>query len=169
MIDILLISSLANAQYKINKSKYNYRIYSYEVGDPYSPVAAGITSLLIPGLGQALSGEPKRGLVFFGGFTACTIITSIGLLRLVELIGSGISGEVPKGSGLGMMAAGSVGMYTVDIWSIIDAVRVAKVNNLAFRDKNKTSYIFQIHPFINTAYYNQYASIPIGLTLKVRF
>ena len=60
-------------------------------------------------------------------------------------------------------------MLTVDIWSIVDAVRVAKVNNLAFRDKNKTSYNFQIQPYFNTTYYSQTGSIPTGVTLKVRF
>jgi hypothetical protein len=165
----ILIGSFVNAQYRINKTKYDYRTYLFEESDRYTPGGAGVASLFIPGLGQAISGEPARGLAFFGGVTACAVVSSIGILRLVQTIGTGISGEDPKQGGLFMMAAGSIGMVGVDIWSVVDAVRVAKVNNLAFRDKNKTSYSFQIQPCINTTFYARNKSIPVGLSLKVRF
>ena len=40
-----------------------------------SPIIAGILSAILPGLGQILARELKRGLVILGG-----MITSIGLL-----------------------------------------------------------------------------------------
>ena len=169
IVSIMFISSLADAQYKINKSKYDYRTYSYKDGDRYVPAAAGVASFVIPGLGQMISGEPARGLAFLGGFTVCTIATSVGLIQLVNTIGSGISGEVPDGNGLFLMAAGGIGMYVFDIWAIIDAVRVAKVNNLVYRDKNKNSYNFQLHPYIKPEYYSQNEKLCMGITLKVGF
>ena len=36
----LLLSLNANAQYKINKTKYNYQTYTHQVGDPYNPAVA---------------------------------------------------------------------------------------------------------------------------------
>jgi len=169
LISALFISSFANAQYRINKTKYDYRTYSYQVGDRYNPPVAGVTSFILPGLGQMLSGEGGRGVAFLGGFSVCVAATTIGMIRTFDSIGSGLSGDVPREGGLLMMVAGSIGMFTVDIWSILDAVRVAKVNNLAWRDKNKTSNNFQIQPYINTTYYNKTGVIPAGITLKVTF
>jgi hypothetical protein len=53
------------------------------------------------------------------------------------------------------MMVGLVGALGVDIWSIVDAIRVAKVNNLDWRD-NPLSYNFQIQPYIFSA--NQYSN-----------
>ena len=39
-------------------------------------------------------------------------------------------------SGAGAMLFGLTGAVVVDIWAIVDAGHVAKVNNLALRDKN---------------------------------
>ena len=53
------------------------------------------------------------------------------------------------------MMVGLVGASGVDIWSIVDAIPVAKVNNLDWRDK-PSSYNFQIQPYIFSA--NQYSN-----------
>lgn len=78
LINVFLVCSFTDAQYRINKTKYDYHTYTYQVGDPYNPAVAGITSLLIPGLGQMFSGENGRGLAFLGGDLVCTIIYVIG-------------------------------------------------------------------------------------------
>ena len=54
-------------QYKQNKLNYNHKQYSFQKGDRYNPTIAGVASFLIPGLGQAVSGEVGRGVAFFGG------------------------------------------------------------------------------------------------------
>jgi hypothetical protein len=167
-ISVLFISSFTNAQYKISKTKYDSHSYSYQVGDPYNPVAVGVTSI-IPGLGQIISGEAGRGFVFLGGFSVCVAANTIGMIRVFNAIGSGLSGEEPREGGLILMIAGSIGMVTIDIWSIIDAVHVTKINNLAFRDKRKASYNLQIQSFVNTTYSNKTGSIPVGIILKVIF
>ena len=163
LISVLFLSSFANAQYKINKTKYDYHTYSYQVGDPYNPSVAGVTSFLIPGLGQMLSGEGGRGAAFLVGDLACAVVYIVGVSSAAKDIDEGGTG----GGGTVAMVIGGIGMLGIEIWSIVDAVRVAKVNNLAFRDKNKTSYNIQIQPF--TARYNQIGSISSGLILKVRF
>lgn len=165
LIIAFLVNNSVNAQYRINKSKYNYRTYSHQVGDHYNTGVAGIASFLIPGLGQMISGEVGRGFVFYGGTVGCAMVFIVGFASSFH------ANEYYQTSNGGpiIMLSGALGMLTVDIWSIIDAVRVAKVNNLAFRDKNKTSYNFQIQPYFNTTYYSQTGSIPTGVTLKVRF
>jgi hypothetical protein len=160
LISVFFISSFTNAQYRINKTKYDYCTYSHQVGDRYNPTVAGIASF-IPGLGQALSGEAGRGATFFEGFAGCFGVTAYGAYV-------GLNSE--NGAvGTQIMLTGMAGMLAVDVWAIIDAVRVAKVNNLAWRDKNKTPYNLQVQPYINKTYYNKNGSIPDELTLKVTF
>jgi len=65
---------------------------------------------------------------------------------------------------------GSGGAIALSIWSIVDAVRVAKVKNLAFRANNKTSLNFQIDPFLmNTPTLMSNTNISAGLSLKLNF
>jgi hypothetical protein len=165
LISVLFIGIGANAQYRINKTKYDYRTYSYQVGDPYNPSVAGLTSFLIPGLGQMISGEGGRGVAFLGGYVGFFVIYYVGAVSSINDINNGGTGS----GGAGVMVLGLLGAIGVDIWSIVDAIHVAKVNNLAFRDKSKTSYNFQIKPYINISNYNYNSKIPVGLSLKVRF
>jgi hypothetical protein len=168
---LLVMSSSDNAQYRINKTMYDYRTYSHQPGDPYSPVVAGVASFLIPGLGQMISGEFGRGAAFFGGAFGCVIIMGVGVLSLtltvIDVMNTG--DNAGANVGLGLIWTGLFGFILVDIWSVIDGVRVAKVNNLAFHDKNKLSYKLNIHPWINTSYYARTGSMPVGLSLKVKF
>ena len=77
-ISAFLICTIVNAQYKINKTKYDYHTYTYQVGDRYSTGVAGITSFLIPGLGQMLSGEVGRGAGFLVlDYSSVYVVTSL--------------------------------------------------------------------------------------------
>jgi hypothetical protein len=158
---LLFITSVTNAQYKINKTQYDYHTYKHQVGDPYNPSVAGVSSFLIPGIGQMTSGEFIRGAVFLGGYASCYVIFAVGFNELW-------SGSVYK-LGSTMFLSGLAGILIVNIWSIIDAVHVAKVNDLAFRNNNKTSFNIQVQPYINTTCYTKAGSIPAGITLIVAF
>jgi hypothetical protein len=68
-----------------------------------------------------------------------------------------------------MMIAGFLGMVTADVWSVIDAVRVAKVNNLAWRDSNNTGFSLQLKPYISPIQTYKSTNIQAGLSLKVNF
>jgi hypothetical protein len=48
----------------------------------------------------------------------------------------------------------------------IDAIRVAKVNNLAFRDKTKTGFKVKVSPYFGSF---RTETVPVGITLKVQF
>jgi hypothetical protein len=161
VIIIFIISISANAQYRINKTNYNYRDYSHQAGDRYSPTGAGIESFFLPGLGQMIAGEGVRGVVFLTGATGCMVLLGMGMTYAY----TGSNEE----SAEGLFLAGLLGYTVVDIWAIVDAVRVAKVNNLAFRDKKSSSFNLKIEPYVSTEYFNQTGSIPMGFTLTIRF
>ena len=156
-----LLNTCAEAQYRTDKLNYNFRDYSHQAGDRYSPTGAGIESFFLPGLGQMIAGEGMRGVVFLTGATGCMVLLGVGMTYAYT--------ESTEENGGGLFLAGLLGYAVVDIWSIVDAVRVAKVKNLAFRDKKNASLNLKIEPYINTEYYNQTGSVPMGLSLKIRF
>jgi hypothetical protein len=155
LLSVILINLSVDAQYKIKKHKYDYHTYNYQDGDRYRLPVAGLSSFLIPGLGQAISGEPLRGFAFFGSFLGCITVLFIG------------EGQGNKGVVLGTL--GGLGCSIVPIWSAIDAVRVAKVNNLALRDKTKPLTTIQFQPFINTNFHYQTQLFQPGMTVKISF
>lgn len=159
LIITFLINNLVSAQYRVNKKLYDYENYSHQPGDPYSPVAAGLVSTLIPGSGQMLSGEFGRGAAFLGGFIGCFGTMFTGFVYLDD--------DTP--AFLIVESASLTGMIFIWFFSIIDAVHVAKVNNLAYRDKKDISYNFKVQPCLNILNVPLDASIPLGITLKVRF
>jgi len=173
-ISALFICSFVNAQYRINKTKYDFHKYSYHVGDPYNPSVSGLTSFFIPGLGQMLSGEVGRGFGFLSGYLGSMTVSFVGLASFIHNMDTDEvhhkEADIGKAyTGLLIMIFGVIGTVFINLDSIVDAVRVAKVNNLAFRDKNKTSFILQIQPYFNKAFNNPIGSIPTGITLKIKF
>ena len=156
---VLILYTAVNAQYKTNKLKYDYRTYKHQAGDPYNPGIAGFASLLIPGLGQMSSGAGGRGAAFLGGFVGCITIYAIGSSHYYVDEEGDHGGPVPLYIGL-------LGALAVDLISVIDAVRVAKVTNLYFRDKYMTSYSLKVSPYIGSF---SSEKIPLGLSLKLRF
>jgi hypothetical protein len=160
---ITKISISRNDHYSFNKTKYDYRTYSFKKGDPYNPSSAGFASLIIPGLGQMISGEPGRGLLFLTGFTCSLVVSMAGFLNYAN------SYEGQNVKGLQVSLAGLIGALCIDLWSVGDAVRVAKVNNLALRNRRKTSFDLIIKPFLKTPDYGLKHNIPIGLGFKAKF
>ncbi len=160
---MLILTSVSNAQYKVNKTMYNYRLYRPQVGDPYNTGVAGLTSFLVPGLGQMIAGEGGRGAAFLGAFAGAMVLF---------YVGSGISeADMEDGgdgsAGAAIMLVGSTGALAVDIWAIVDAVRVSKVNNMAFQDKNKTS--LKVVPLISTSDHPGKGMVQPGISLQVTF
>jgi hypothetical protein len=166
LIGVFFLSFLANAQYRINKKKYDYHTYSYQAGDPYNPYAAQRASAIIPGLGQMRSGAGGRGAVFLAGFIGCNVVFDVGLFSIIN---SWIECEKPDSWAKLMAPCGGLGVLLTWIWSSVDAGQVAKVNNLAWRDKNKTSINLQISPFFNSSRYNNTEKVQTGLSLRLTF
>lgn len=168
----------AQAQsYKVNKEVYDYKMYIPQPGDPHNPGMMGLASALVPGLGQMLSGEVGRGMAFLGGSTACFMGGLIGAVATQEQVFTDVYGGVvetreltPTGSAF--LITGMVAMLAIDIWAIVDAVQVAKVNNMYMQDmRGDTNNIkIEMHPFVDTKnYLFGQTSTSAGLSLKVTF
>ncbi|NDV47709.1 hypothetical protein D0T49_11690 [Paludibacter sp. 221] len=169
----VLSATKVNAQaYKLNKQHYNYQLYIPQYDDPHSPALAGVASFFIPGLGQMISGEVGRGFAFLGGVAGCYVLTSIGMMQLTlnnmdydPYYSTGVSTR-----GLGTIFLGLAGIVVLDIWSIVDAVRVAKVNNMYIQDIRNTSRIeWEMSPYVEPISFNNTTSASVGFTMRMRF
>jgi len=148
-----------NAQtYKINRLNYDYRMYVPEFGDPYDPTLMGVCSFFIPGLGQMISGEVGRGLSFLGGYVATVLVTGFSTV-LIEY------GEPYIVTLVGL--AGALGFA---ITSTIDAVKVAKVNNLYIRDYRKSNaFHLEFAPYIGQFNTGNQIVTPVGMSMRISF
>ena len=165
---VLAVSTINAQTYSINKLKYDSHMYIPQFGDPYRPALSGACSFIMPGLGQMISGEVGRGLGFLGGSAACGLVGTLGYVVAVLNAYSGDSQNA--GFGVGMMVVGYGGMLALDIWSIVDAVNVAKVNNMYIQSLRKSSSInLEVTPFISQISVNNKIEMPVGLSLRVRF
>ena len=170
---LLLLIASSNAQnYSINKYKYDSRMYMYKYGDPYNPALSGLCSFFIPGLGQMISGETGRGFSFLGGSVGCGVIYFAGVVQYVgSIYGNGYSSSSNRRAlGIGTMMVGVGGIVGLRIWSIVDAVKVAKVNNMYIQDIRKKSAVsLQFAPYIEPISINNTVAVPVGLSMRVTF
>lgn len=150
-------------QYKQYKSYYSPRFYVHQDSDPYSRFWAGAASFLIPGLGECVDGEWGRG--------ALVCLGNIGLY--------GIALSDAYTDANGVTYYGTLGSITnivrivYNIWSIVEAVRIAKIKNMYYQDirAQRASFDFNIEPFF--AYtptgINNTITPTTGLTLRFSF
>ncbi len=170
VVVIAVFSFNAQAQsYKEIKKNYRVRNYKHQIDDYYSPALAGISSAIIPGFGQMTCGETSRGYAFIGGYVVGAGILTIGLTSVFY---SGIGYLWSEGEteivGEGAIIAG-VSIFAINyVWSIVDAVRVAKIKNMYIRDQHKTNAIkFELSPtVINNPLPNARNTLGFGLTLR---
>ena len=163
---VVLFAS-ANAQnYRLDKNEYDYRDWTYEAHDRYNPSVCGVTSFVLPGLGQMIANEPGRGVAFLGAAMGSMVIYSIGAVQATTALD--VNSGIYDGEGVGLMAVGLVSLIVVDIWSIVDAVHVAKVKNLAWRDKTDFRGI-RLEPYIAPIKSYNSTGTQAGLCLKLSF
>lgn len=175
ILGIAFITENLNAQrYRINKLKYDYHQYVPEMGDPYNPVVSGVCSLFIPGLGQIVSGEVVRGLGFLAGYYGSMYMFGFGIefsasnLDYNSITGTYSSTHNPFGYLL--LGLGAAGLVGVTIWSIMDAVNVAKVNNMYFQSLRRTSSVnFEVAPYVTQLSINNQLVTPVGMTMRLKF
>lgn len=146
-------------KYKELKKIYDYREYIPGLVEPYSPAWSGVASWVIPGLGQMISGSVGRGFAYLGGYAGCYLFT---------IFGAALSNDTAFG---GIMAlAGCAGMLAVDICSIVDAVRMAKVKNMYMNDlRRKYSFELDLYPSVNYVQTGSSLQPAAGLTLALKF
>lgn len=150
----------SHAQYKINKEKYNFKDYTYQETDKYHPAIAAVASYVVPGLGQIYCNENKRGLNFLAGYAGgILVIMSGAIIDLPHMMG----GNDEFTFGKGIIIGGALLSASVQIWSTVDALRVAKVNNMAYKDNNKLGMSLLLKPNITI---NGNQSLAMALEIK---
>ena len=134
-----------NGQFKYRdiRNQYNPRMYVPKVGDVYNPGLTGFASFMVPGLGQMICGEGERGVGFF---TTSMVFYAISLTNLRKAATANIYSHSDY-SKKAFIAA--IGAASISIISIIDAARVAKVKNMAYRDQETSRMHLQLKPYLD--------------------
>ena len=120
--------------YREIKRIYNPKEYIRDVSDPYNPGVAGVCSFFIPGLGQILDAQVGRGLLMMVGAGVCAGAT-VGIANYLQSNQARYDKEIGVYSAIALVSA--IGFLSIDVWSIVDAVRVAKVQNMYNQDLRK--------------------------------
>ena len=154
-------------RYRDYKDFYNTRNYVKQPGDPYTPFWIGFGDFFIPGLGNAITGEWGRAAGFFFSNLG------LGILGLTQVnVVTTSYGSYYEYTGLywAIMAA-RIGL---NVWSICDAVHVAKAKNMYNQDlrAQRASLDFKIEPFFAytpTGITTNNFTPTAGLTMKLSF
>lgn len=146
-------------KYKELKDIYSPSEYISMPGDPYSPGLSGVLSFLIPGLGQMICDEVGRGLGFLGGSVGLAIVTGVGLVYSYYSTDAAIVAII-----------NSIGLLTLNIIAIVDAVKVAKVKNMYVQDM-RSAYSFDLNLRPSIDYIPSVSGMQptVGLTLALNF
>ena len=146
-------------KYKELKDIYSPSEYILMPGDPYSPGLSGVLSFLIPGLGQMICDEVGRGFGFLGGSVGWAIVTGVGLGYSYYSTGAAVVAIIS-----------SIGLLTLDIIAIVDAVKVAKVKNMYVQDM-RSAYSFDLNLRPSIDYIPSVSGMQptVGLTLALNF
>lgn len=153
------MSSLAVApmmKYKEMAKVYDYRLYQKSLYDRYSPAGSGVASFFIPGLGQMICGEWGRGFAWLGGHVGCYMLTGISAIAESDTL----------------VLMGIAGLLAIDICSIVDGVRVAKVKNMYMEDLRRSGYYgldVDLYPSVNYVRTTSGVQPTAGMTLALRF
>lgn len=153
--------------YRDYKDYYNTRDYVKQPGDSYSPFWIGFGDFIIPGLGNAITGEWGRAAAFFFSNIG------LGILALDQMtVVTTSNGTYYEYSGLyWAIVAARLGL---NVWSICDAVHVAKAKNMYFQDlrAQRATLDFKIEPFFSyapTGISTNTFTPTTGLTMKLNF
>ncbi|MBP5334420.1 MAG: hypothetical protein J6Y61_01375 [Bacteroidales bacterium] len=159
-------------RYKELKHIYNPKMYIRQYDDRFSPGWLGFASFVIPGLGQAIEGEWWRAAGFFFGSGLLSSIAS-----------NGVEVHYTTGSNGGIYVTdydiSTVSVICVlanlglEIWNIVDAVRIAKVKNMYVQDlraqRGLAGFDVKLEPFVASAPSPAHAGFTpaAGLSFKV--
>ena len=124
-----MFTSTIIAQYEEDRKHFNYKDYKRSPVDQYEPLFAAAAASLFPGLGHFYCDERDRGIKFFRRTAVSFTISAVGLVYVVA--------SDAVNFGYGMLIGGVVLATANHIWSIVDAIRVSKVKNMAFRRQGK--------------------------------
>lgn len=165
---IVLLFTISSSGQRINykESKDDYFIKNYRntiVKQKYSPLAAGVCNYVFPAAGYLYVGEPLRAVAVFGGELVTNSVFIYGLVMSMNV--NYETGLPPKGSRV-IMFSGMIATGLIQIWSIFDVVKVAKIKNLAFQDHKVT---MRLKPELSFLSQNSNNLSMCGLRLSVDF
>ena len=130
-------------KYSEYRKFYNTKDYYSQPTDPYSRFWAGFASAIIPGLGQGVAGEWGRGaLICLGNIGINTLART---QRSVDSYGNYTYTDM---YGVIMIVA-----LAYNIWSICDAVHVARVKNMYNQDiraLRAAQLAYSVSPFVSS-------------------
>ena len=149
-------------EYKNYSPLYDHRNYTRQPGDTYNPSLAGAMSFLIPGLGQCICDEWGHGLAFFGADLIVSLMTVNAVAQ---------ASQRPNTSRVVYAVAMSALSLTTDILNIVDAVRVAKIKNMYYRDivGIKSTVSCGVTPYVSYIELPGNSSSAFGLSFQVGF
>lgn len=158
-------------KYKELKSIYNHRDWTSAPDDRYDPEWMSICSFIIPGLGQMICGEVGRGFGWFGGAAGCWALMGLGagLEAYGETMYDGAPNSAMVTAGAILSIAACIGLGTIEVCSVIDATRVAKVKNMYDRDLRQRNYSLNLYPSVDCVKMASGVQPTAGLTLAMRF
>ena len=151
------------------KDFYNPKYYKHEAGDMYLPLLSGLSSLLIPGLGQALNGEGGDAFLHFAG-SLLIGYTTYKTLRISEspssTPGKKIYNIEYSLSSLALLAAG----ISLNIYSFYNANRIAKVKNMYYQElRHGNPLTLHLSPYLAPSGAPFSNDLSAGLALRMEF
>lgn len=127
-----IANPVVKKSYKELKGQFNPREYVATFSDKYSPAWCGVGSFFIPGLGDAICGEWGRGICQFLGSGLLAGFASACMQ----------SEDIDDNANLEIAAmVSAAGALAIDIWSIFDAVKIAKVKNMYYQSAAMASSV----------------------------
>ena len=167
-----------DASYETLKNYYSPKNYVKSSVDPYSVFWTGFESFFAPGTGQLIMKETGRGWAFIGGGVVISIAEGILANQIVALAEKDANGNITipeanqkKATGYvcGLLGAGAAA-FALDIWSCVDAVKIAKVKNQYYQDAlKKHAFSATVSPSIDMVQLGNTVTPTAGMTLAVRF
>ncbi len=164
---------------KYSEIKGNYSVKNYVKSDvdPYQVFWIGLGSFAVPGSGQLIMRETKRGWMFLGGSMVIDMAASIAgtnqIMKSVQKVGDSyqVVDQNALKTGHTVIAVAALAQVGLAIWSCIDAVNVAKVKNMYYQDLagKKHSVSTDLHPSVNYAYTGEGLKAAPGMTFSVQF
>lgn len=171
MINLLIVMCFMTLQsfgqkikYKDYKNEVSTDNYSEIVKNPkYSPLVAGVCNYVIPSSGYFYVGEPLRGVTVLGSELITSSVFISGIIMSMSVDNE--TGKSPNGA-RALMFSGMITTGIIQIWSIFDVVKIAKIKNIAYQENKLT---IRMKP--NLFYINQHTnnSMFCGLQISINF
>jgi hypothetical protein len=116
-----------------------------------------------------ISGEPGRGFVFLAGCAGFLTVSIVGGGMALTATERDPDFYEKTNKGIILLFSGLAGAGITWIWSITDASRVAKVNNMALRAQKNKSGTLTIQPLIGFPSHQVNNKAMVGLSLNINF